>query len=500
MKTFSLLMVISSTAFVLSCGSSSTPPNPLVAQYAVSAPAGSSAVVQFGPDTNYGMTTSPATVPDGETSVTVEVAGMKAQSTYHMRAVTTLPDGTQQTDPDRSFTTGAVPSNIIPQFTVTATQGMTPSPGVELVGLTSGQKNLADNLTIFSLDPSGNLIWYYDYDHSLGLAEPIKLLPNGHFLIVLYVGTSVPGGIVREIDLAGNTIHEFNVGKLNTWLSAAGYTWSANSIHHDFLYLPNGHLILLVNSNKDFTNLTGYPGTTTVLGDSIIDLDPNYNVVWVWSTFDHLDVNRHPMLFPDWTHSNALVYSQDDGNLLLSMRHQSWVIKIDYENGAGTGDIIWKLGYQGDFTLLNSTSPADWFSAQHDANIASPNTTGDFQLALFDNGLNRVLDSSGTTCGSTGAAACYSRPAIFDVNETTMTAQLLWSYPTVFSLWGGVTQELPNTNMFADINTPSDNPSGARIVELTQQQTPQIVWELDVNGQNSYRTIHLGSLYPGVQW
>ncbi|HKT90419.1 MAG TPA: hypothetical protein VJQ59_18380, partial [Candidatus Sulfotelmatobacter sp.] len=136
MKILSLLVAICSTALLLSCGNSSNPTNPLVAQYAVSAPAGSSVVVQFGPDTNYGMTTSPMVVPDGENKVTVEVAGMKAQSTYHMRAVTTMPDSTQKTDSDRTFTTGALPANVTPQFTVTTTQGMTPSPGVELIGLT----------------------------------------------------------------------------------------------------------------------------------------------------------------------------------------------------------------------------------------------------------------------------------------------------------------------------------------------------------------------------
>jgi len=317
---------------------------------------------------------------------------------------------------------------------------------------------------------------------------------------VLFVGASGAGGIVREIDLAGQTIHEFSVDDLNQSLGAAGYGWTANAIHHDMVALPNGHLLLLVNSHKTFNDLPGFPGATEVLGDSIVDLDPDYKPVWVWSAFDHLDVNRHPMQFPDWTHANAILYSPDDGNILLSMRHQYWVIKIDYANGQGLGDVLWKLGYQGDFNLLNSTSPADWFFAQHFANIISPNSTGDFQLALFDNGDNRVLDSSGTTCGSTGAPACYSRPAMFDVHESARTAQLLWSYIVPYSFWGGAIQELPNSNIFFDITAPSDNSNGARVMELTQEQTPQIVWQLDINGQNSYRTIHLPSLYPDVQW
>ena len=129
-----------------------------------------------------------------------------------------------------------------------------------------------------------------------------------------------------------------------------------------------------------------------MLGDALVDLDQNHNPVWVWDTFDHLcpatptgpclDINRHPLGFPDWTHSNALVYSPDDGNLILSMRNQSWVLKIDYQDGQGSGDILWRLGPQGDFTLTNGGID-DWFYAQHYANFVSPNSTGVFNLDGF---------------------------------------------------------------------------------------------------------------------
>jgi len=35
--------------------------------------------------------------------------------------------------------------------------------------------------------------------------------------------------------------------------------------------------------------------------------------------------------------SNAVIYSASDGNSLLSMRNQAWILKIDYGDGAGTG-------------------------------------------------------------------------------------------------------------------------------------------------------------------
>ena len=414
-----------------------------------------------------------------------------------MRTVTTFQDGTQDLGSDRTFTTGSAPSNRIPDTKVTLPGGSAPSPGVELLSLNPDSGN---HLRIVALDPQGNLIWYYDFDPSLGIAQPITLLPNGHFLAVLFGGTTGPGGLVREFDLTGDTVNQFTVAQFNQYLASAGYTWTANAIHHDIVQLPNGHLLVLVNSQQDFVNLPGFPGTTTVLGDSVVDLDTSLKPVWVWSSFNHLDINRHPMQFPDWTHTNTILYSPDDGNIVLSIRHQDWIIKIDYANGQGTGNILWRLGYQGDFTLLNSNSPSDWFFAQHSANIVSPNSIGDMQIAMFDNGDNRVLDTSGTICGVNGGPACYSRPAILEVNDQTMTAQVLWQYPTVYSFWGGFIQQLPNSDVFTDITTPSDNPTGARSLELTDTQIPQVVWQLDVNGQNSYRTVHLPSLYPGVQW
>jgi hypothetical protein len=39
----------------------------------------------------------------------------------------------------------------------------------------------------------------------------------------------------------------------------------------------------------------------------------------------------------------------------------------------------------------------------------------------------------------------------------------------------------------------------AQVMEVTRKQPGQVVWQLDVSGQESYRTVHLPSLYPEVQ-
>ncbi|MGO8787243.1 MAG: aryl-sulfate sulfotransferase [Terriglobia bacterium] len=467
--------------------------NPLVATYTISPPPGSVSVyVEFGTDTEYGFETSKTATPSGGGYVYILVAGMKPVTTYHMRAVAVLTDGTLQYDSDHTFTTGVVDPARVPQVQVNVTPGLSPAPGTELACLTPGSSN---QFTVAAFDPQGNLVWYYDYSPAvLGVPQPVKLLPNGHLLLVLG-GDSAPSTIL-EIDLTGKVYRQVTLDEINQSLANQGSTISVTNFNHDILQLPNGHLIILASNNQNYANLPGYPGQTTVTGNALVDLDPDNKVVWAWSAFDHLDVNRHPMSFPDWTHANALAYSQDDGNLLLSLRHQNWVLKLDYGNGSGTGDILWKLGYQGDFTL-NSDNPADWFYAQHDTTFFSPNTTGDFLLGVYDNGDDRLL----VTCGTPGGQPCYTRATIFEVNESNMTASVNWAdSPLSYSSWGGVVQLLPSGDIYVDLNAPVTNPNGALVFEVTQSQTPQLVWQMGINGQNAYRTIHLPSLYPGVQW
>jgi arylsulfate sulfotransferase len=310
------------------------------------------------------------------------------------------------------------------------------------------------------------------------------------------------GSVLQEVDLGGNVVWQMTAAQLNQALAAAtcpGCNITVVGTHHDVAVLPNGHLILIASEDKVESGLVGYPNPVTVSGDVLIDLDQNHTPVWLWSSFDHLDLNRHPMQFPDWTHANAVVYSPDDGDLIVSMRHQDWVMKIDYHDGSGTGNILWKLGYQGDFALQGGTDPVDWFYAQHDANIASGNSSGTFDVMLFDNGNNRVLDSSGTICGQ--GTACWSRVPLLQVDESAKTATLEWvdDLSPVFSFFGGNARMLANGNIEFDECAPT-TAQNAAIYEVTRTSPPQTVWQMEISGLFAYRGYRMPSLYPGVQW
>jgi arylsulfate sulfotransferase len=457
-------------------------------------------MVEFGPDTSYGRNTAWYPVSAGLQQTNILVAGMRASTTYHMRSQVQCADGSNpSTGADMTFTTGALPSLPFPALTVTRPNpslSPTENPGIEMLTMTES------SIPAFFTDRDANVIWYYDVGQN-NFPYTFKLLPNGDMILNIALPNGT-GSILREVDLAGNVIREMDVTALATAMQAAGFDFSPTLIHHDLLPLDNGHLLLLTQFPKSFTNLTGYPGTTNVLGDGIVDLDPNWNPVWAWNAFDYLDVNRHLNGLPDWTHSNALIYSATDGNLLLSMRHQSWVLKIDYNNGAGAGDVIWKLGYQGDFSLAQGDDPSLWFSFQHFPSIVAQGGT-QTTLAIWDNGDNRVLDTSGTICGSVPPATpCYSRATKFQIDEGAMVANLLWTdTPGFFGVWGGSINELGNGNVEYDANaiTTTSLPPASEVMEVTQTSTPEVVWQMTVPvPDNAYRGYRVPSLYPGVAW
>ncbi len=466
-------------------------PNPLVTTYSIQAPAGSIVVVEFGTETNYGLQTSPVSAPTGGGIVNVLVAGMRPSTLYHMRARITNSDGSITLDPDRTFQTGTLDMSRFPKIKVSGDTG--PNRGIELINIIRPPGVLpGPEVQAIATDLSGNVIWYYDHDPNEGFVFPIKLMRNGHMLVTISDYASI--SLMREVDLAGNTIREIGLADLNTELASAGFHLAVKYLHHDMLALPNGHFVLLAAEDQSLTGLAGQSGSTVVEGDAIIDLDPDLKPVWVWSAFDHLDVNRQPLgKLPDWTHGNALVYTSDH-NLLLSLRNQHWILKIDYGDGAGSGDVVWRLGYEGDFALQNGDA-SEWFYGQHMPSIISVDGSRT-KLAVFDDGNNRV-----TSAGICGAAIpCYSRAVIYEIDENARTAVKKWDYkPDLFTFWGGATQPLKTGNLEFALSAPEGLP-GSRALEVSTDAVPRVVWQMDLSVPEAYRINRIPSLYPGVSW
>ena len=406
--------------------------NPLVFLYSAPAcPIGSTMRVQFlGPN---GIPQSTNSKPCDGLTMNFYIAGMQPLTTYSMQHI--VQTGAQAVAgplllepipaPDAAFSMGAHTVLTGP-----------PNPFVDPIILQARFGYPA------ATDAMGNLLWYSLQDISMiARAEP------GGLFLGWFEGSTVDTAhqIIREFDLAGTTFRETNAARVSQQLQAMGMH-NIVSFHHEVRALPNGGILTLGAEERILTNVQG-PGPVDVLGDMIIVLDRNLQVQWAWDTFDHLDQTRRATLGEtctangggcppirlapvanDWTHGNALQLTSD-GNILYSTRHQDWVIKIDYANGTGAGDIIWKLGLGGDFQIV-SGDPSPWFSHQHDPNIGA-----DGYLEVFDNGnVRNAADPSAN-----------SRGQVIQLDEVHHIATLLLNKDLGdFSLALGAAQELPD--------------------------------------------------------
>jgi hypothetical protein len=508
-------VALSGTSAALPVGQVTGTNNPQVALYTMTLPFPGSMTVSFGKDTTYGTNTWTQSTPENGGTVSIFVAGMQGSTAYHMQAAVQFTNGISAKDVDHTFTTQAVPANMQPKLTVTTTAGMTPQPGVEVLELLGGAPS-----EVAVTDLAGNILWTYaNPGTGSNSIQGAKLLPNGDFLLGIGpISTSplngVPNGAIteiREVNLAGGTVREITLGDLNELMAKATCAEckvTLATFHHDVVPLPNGHWLVLANTTMQLSPNTKPPlnnaPATTVLGDVIVDLDTNLQPVWAWNEFNHLDPNRHPYQFPDWTHTNAVVYSKDDGNILVSMRQQNWVVKVDYQDGKGSGAVLWRLGQGGNFTLKNGTDPNDWEYAQHYPAFISSNTTGVFSLGVMDNGDDRTF-GTGTGCIAPGNPGClYSSIPVYQIDENAKTATLTFHQivpAPQYSFFGGSVDLLANGNIEYDLcGLNGVIAGGSYIYEVTPQSTPQTVWTMQVTGTNAYRGVRMPSLYPGVQW
>ena len=101
----------SATVNVVAPGQVAATANVQVASYTIRPAAPGNVSVQFGTDTNYGLTTWTQPVPTGGGAVSLFVAGMKGNTLYHMRGVVQFADGTQYTGPGPDVHDGGVPGS-----------------------------------------------------------------------------------------------------------------------------------------------------------------------------------------------------------------------------------------------------------------------------------------------------------------------------------------------------------------------------------------------------
>jgi arylsulfate sulfotransferase len=463
----------------------SSTPHPLIALYsAPSCTAGGLMRVRFRREgAVYWQYTTPKYCA-GQGGLTFHIAGLRANTNYVLQHEA-FTSGPTAYGPQLPFRTGTPAGPL-----ATASIQVPASTTTELRQPVVLQASIGNAPYAYptATDLTGSVIWYYP----LVQATLTRPLLGGNMLILARDGYN--GRLLREIDLAGNVVRETSTDEVSRQLVALGHD-PIGAFHHEAIRLTNGHTLAIASVERILVDEQG-PGPVHVYGEMIVDLDANLQVAWAWNAFDHLDTTRAallgetctyegpgcPALFlgplaKDWLHANSIGYVADDGNLIMSLRHQDWVIKIDYQNGAGSGAVLWKAGPGGDFTL-SSGDPWPWFSHQHDAKLAGGH------LLVYDNGNTRVQE--------TGSG--NSRGQAYTLDETAMTATLdlnldLGAYLSAL----GSAQGLLNGSFHFDsgFNGPPTAPYGDA-VEVRPDGTVTFVSRLNTF---VYRSFRMSDLY-----
>jgi len=472
--------------------------NPLVALYSVPPSTAATVLVQFalaGDNPAWRNTDARAIEPGKSTNIFV--AGMLPNTTYQMRHV--FSDGTGS-DPVL-FTTGSIPSTLtFPARTVLQSPGSGSDPNQDMLfqSLARSGPNMP---YVYATDLTGRITWYYDVPQSGFVpnnpAQGASLVPGGSVLVMggnNFAPFPLSRNVLREIDLAGNSLRETNLDAINAQLQAQGHG-TITSFTNDAQRLPNGQTAAIAFTERT-VNINGTP--TNYVGDMIVVLDDNFQVTWAWDAFDHLDINRGPVLgeivqlggtepstavplLPavDWLHINTVSMTPDQ-NLLLSVRHQDWVIKIDYANGAGDGYVVWRLGQGGDFAA-NFTDPKLWFSHQH-----TPHFIDDHTLILFDNGNTRRASDP----------TANSRGQVWTLDEQAMTATLVLNADMgTYSDRVGSAERLSNGNYSFTSGAIGAPPFVGQSVEVLPDGTKSYVLQV---GRGLYRSYRTRTLYEGI--
>ncbi|MCX6598864.1 MAG: aryl-sulfate sulfotransferase [Acidobacteria bacterium] len=412
-------------------------------------------------------------------SLTFQLAGLLPSTGYFARPILATAEQPLRYGPSVEFRTGELPDGLL-SHTISRPRTRYTDQEIVLEAPIFPNRPTA-------VDLAGNVIWYYPGAISV-LTRPGR---EGTFWGLI----QSPGGTemqrIREFDLTGMTRRETNAARVNQQLAALGRR-QINGFHHEVRELPDGKIMALAGVEQILTDVQG-PGPVDVLGDMIIIFDQDLQIVWTWDGFDYLDPSRPAILNEicsqgscpplylapdgnDWTHANS-VQLAPDGNLVMSIRHLDWVIKIDYQNGLGSGNILWRFGKDGDFRL-STGNPADWFSHQHDSEFELNNTT----LTLFDNGNTRRQSDPTVT----------SRGQVFEIDEITRTARVVVNADLgVFSFALGAAQRLRNGNYHFDVGwTLPANTSFSMEVD----PAGRLSYSLQASGPQ-YRTFRMRDLY-----
>lgn len=291
--------------------------------------------------------------------------------------------------------------------------------------------------TVYLIDLRGSVVhtWKMPYPPGLYgyLSDAGTLFYNGQIPNESFLG-KVPskGGVVLEADWEGKILWEVR----------------HKDHHHDGRLLRNGNVILLCATElpasvarKVQGGRAGSEENGKVWADYLVEMSKDGEIIWEWRAWEHLDPAKDVITAvqdnrSEWTHGNAVI-ELPDGDLLVSFRNISTIIKIRRPNG----EIVWRMG-------------APPLSGQH-----APAPLANGNILVFDNGPHR-LDQS------------FPFSRVIEINPA--TNQIVWKYQET-NPYNFYSPRISNAQRLPNGNTLINEGFFGRFFEVTAEG--EVVWE-----------------------
>jgi Arylsulfotransferase (ASST) len=369
----------------------------------------------------------------------VLVIGMKAQTRYMIKAVSTTAGGSGSAE--GSFMTGALPAQIV-AGTIGVAEAGAYQPGWTLTNLMSGSGGFSSMYPAAAVmfDEMGVPIWYYINGTGRDSRGDVSVdVVSGNHILIGPIASEPP----KEIDLGGTVI----------WRGPAQTATGGNIATHHAGKLTNGNYVIIREDHSS---------SSTVTGGRFDEVNASNQVVYQWNLTDYVKPPSGAQT--DWCHANSLVVDLPNDVFYFACRYLG-VYKVRRSDKT----ILWFLGAGGDFTFSPTNSV---FKDEHDPELHSDGT-----MLIYDNG--------GLATGST--SGYHSRVVEYKLDEAMKRATVVWEFPGTFTVdawykndwytpyWGDA-DRLPNGNVLINAGI-RDASKQTRIFEV-RPSDGKVVWQM----------------------
>ena len=479
-------------------------------------------------------------MPHGEATLTVQLVGETgAKSWKHALSLTPrdIPESPLEMPPLQTHVSR--PERMAGQFTFLTIRRRATG---RIVDMTPAQRKFLTGWgMLLAIDNAGRMRWMRKLP---ARAAGIERLDSGN----LFVHDT--NFCSREIDMAGKTVDAWVAADRPQGPEEGAVPVPVQSLHHQPHQMPNGNFLAVSGHARlvrDWPASVHEPGKHRadkhVVGDKVIEFTREGEIVWEWDSFDHLDPYRigydaldaywHVRGFPDhgdWTHCNGVCYDPADNSVILSLRLQDCVIKIDRRSG----EIKWILGDH------------EGWGAEHQSKLLTPigegfrwpwhghnpRITSEGTIVMFDNAIYMARPGSPRV----PFHRSLSRGVEYRVNENDRTVEQVWTSALTDADVKERTWAMGDAHRFEETDTAmvihsiamphgrddigmdeedrsmryvAEFPSYARILEYNRRDRNDILFDMTVRDKNEiiqwevFSGVRVDSLYPdhmNVRW